>query len=155
LGQIKLVRKHLVNFYKYSSLENEAFKELLKHRSNFGLNFVSKKKELIARKEKLFTGGDLSKWEILPQKLKEYSKDELLKNRVIAYDCMLPKETDQVNESRDLFAFYNNTTFAELTRGFDEKCRAYAKNFHDFAKDQGDILNEVNHFFYFKTFRFI
>jgi hypothetical protein len=91
LSQIKLVQKHFTYFYKYATYENEGFKELLKIRNAFGIDYVKKKKEVNAKKEAMFQKGDISKWEISASKLKEYSKEELLKNKSLAFDLMLPK----------------------------------------------------------------
>lgn len=60
-------------------------------RSKTGLEYIQRKKELIAKKEKLFTQGDLNRWELSASTLKEYSKDVLLKNKALAMEVMLPR----------------------------------------------------------------
>jgi hypothetical protein len=91
LGQIKIVQKNLCFFFKYAYFENENFKEALKERSNIGLEYVRRKKELFAKKEKLFALGDITKWELSSAKLREYSREELMKNKALAMELMLPK----------------------------------------------------------------
>jgi len=144
LGQIKIVQKNLCFFFKYAYFENENFKEALKERSNIGLEYVRRKKELFAKKEKLFALGDITKWELSSAKLREYSREELMKNKALAMELMLPKETAQVAELRTQFAFYNAQCFSEITKGLQEKCKQYAGNFHEFAKLQADNLTEVH-----------
>lgn len=121
-----------------------------------GLEYLAKKKDLMTRKEKLFQAKDISKWEIPPQKLKEISKDTLLKDKKLACDLMLPKvrfvdiifilffkETAGLNEVRNTFAYYNAQCFNDLDRGLREKCKQYAKNFSDFGKAQSSIMQQV------------
>ena len=56
-----------------------------------GNEYLQKKKELMAKKEKLFQLGDISKWEMAPHSSKDYTKDVLLKNKAIAFELMLAK----------------------------------------------------------------
>lgn len=56
-----------------------------------GNEYLQKKKDLIAKKEKLFQAGDISKWEMAPNSSKDYTKDVLLKSKALAFDLMLPK----------------------------------------------------------------
>lgn len=104
LNQTENIQKNFSYFYKYAKYENESFKEVtgtlftsskylkvLENRMKSGLDYLAKKKELITRKDKLFQTRDISKWEVPSQKLKEISKDSLLKDKKLAYDVMLPK----------------------------------------------------------------
>ena len=89
--QIKLVQKNLTFFFKYAYFENNGFKDVMKNRFQAGTDYIKRKKELIAKKDRLFTMGDVSKWEIPPNKLKDLSKEDLMKNKPYAFEIMLPK----------------------------------------------------------------
>ncbi len=91
LGQIKIVQKNMVYFYKYGDYENESFKEAIQSRGRIGLEYLQRKKDLIAKKEKLFMQGDITRWELSPQVAKEHSKETLIKNKALAFEFMLPK----------------------------------------------------------------
>jgi len=56
-----------------------------------------------------------------------------------------------VRELRDIFAYQNSLTYAELDKCLHEKCKEYSSNFHDLAKSQAENLTEVKNFLYFKN----
>jgi len=144
LGQIKIVQKNMVYFYKYGDYENETFREIVQGRARTGLEYIQKKKELIAKKERLFLQQDLTRWELTPAAQKEHSRETLLKNKSLAFDVMLPRETHMVRELRDTFAYQNSLTYTELDKCLHEKCKEYSSNFHDLAKSQAENLTEVH-----------
>jgi len=145
MGQKTIIQKSLSTFYKYTYYENESFKDIIKLRTNVGGEYVKKKKELFAKKEKFFTLGDISKWEINPKSLAPFpDRAELLKNKNVAFDIMFPKETATLNEMRDYFSYYNHETFTEITRSLGAKCQSYAKNFLTFASEQAQNLSELH-----------
>lgn len=64
---------------------------MVQGRAKAGLEYIQRKKDLIAKKEKLFLQGDISRWELAPQAIKEYSRDTLVKNKALAFEVMLPR----------------------------------------------------------------
>lgn len=90
LGQVKIVQKNLCYFFKYTYYENEGFKEAVSNRSRLGLEFIKRKKELFARKEKLYLQGDMNKWE-MSAKARDFTREDLIKNKQLAFDLMLNK----------------------------------------------------------------
>jgi len=141
-NQNENIQKHFTHFYKYTQYENEAFKEVLEVRTKTGLDYLQRKKELFAKKERLFQQKDVTRWE-LSSKAKDIPKDDLLKDKQLAFDMMLSKETAALHELRTTFGYYNAMSYSELDQALREKCRQYAKNFHEFGLEQADIMNQV------------
>ena len=59
-------------------------------RTKSGLEYLQRKTELFAKKEKLFQQKDISRWEI-SSKAKDIPKEHLLQDKKLAFDVMLSK----------------------------------------------------------------
>jgi len=94
----------------------------------------------LLKKEKNFNSGDYVKWEIPMTKLHDLDKTELIKNKLLAFDLMFPKETAHVEELKETFAFYEAKSFEELKRSFESSNKSFAKNFTMFTKMQAENL---------------
>jgi hypothetical protein len=77
------------HFYKYTEYENPVWKDLLDFRMQYGLDYIAKKKDLLMKKEKLFAHKNASSWGIP----KELQTDDILHNKIAAFDAMMPKVT--------------------------------------------------------------
>jgi hypothetical protein len=79
--------------------EPEAFRELCTLRNAIHNQFIKMEKTLIDKKEKLFRGGDPSKWGsgnfscFKDEKEMHDLKDKLMTEKQLAFTYMLPKET--------------------------------------------------------------
>jgi len=142
VSQNENIQKHFTHFYKYAQYENEAFKEVLEVRTKTGLDYLQRKTDLFAKKEKLFQQKDVTKWEISP-KAKDIPKEHLFQDKKLAFDVMLYKESAALHEIRTNFGYYNAMSYSELESALREKCRQYAQNFHEFGIQQADIMNQV------------
>eukprot|EP00331_Platyophrya_macrostoma_P012674 CAMPEP_0176409234 /NCGR_PEP_ID=MMETSP0127-20121128/2388_1 /TAXON_ID=938130 /ORGANISM="Platyophrya macrostoma, Strain WH" /LENGTH=561 /DNA_ID=CAMNT_0017788597 /DNA_START=47 /DNA_END=1732 /DNA_ORIENTATION=- len=144
LGEMKIVQQGLSNFFKYSHSEFEPMREALKQRTTLATEFMKFKRALDAKKEKSFVLGEVSKWDIPSDKLKQMNQADLLKDKEYAFTLMFPKETAQEHDMRDKFAYFNFETFSEFSAGISKKCKDYLKNFQQFAKDQSENLSSVH-----------
>ena len=96
LDQTKTIHTHLVQFYKWAKYENEGYKELLKIRNNFGINYIKKKKEIYAKKEALFQKGERD------SKLsKDYNEADASRKKSLIFESLLPK----VENSKEFSSF--------------------------------------------------
>jgi len=59
-------------------------------RTKTGLEYLQRKNDLFAKKEKLFQQKDISRWE-LSAKASGIPKDQLLQDKRLAFDVMLAK----------------------------------------------------------------
>lgn len=72
----KVTLRFLPQFFNYSSLENQAYKDMFSKRQKLLEKFVSKSNETLAKKEKLFKAAKPEKWELSSEDFKR--KDDLL-----------------------------------------------------------------------------
>ena len=77
--------------------------------------------------------------------LKQLNKRELLTNKQYAFSMMLPKETKELVNMRDMFAFYNEQFYKEVVRMMSDKSKDYHKHFSKFASIQTTDVTEVLH----------
>ena len=67
------------------------FFQVVQARGKAGLEYIQKKKDLLAKKEKFFAQGDILRWELTPAVQKEYSRDQLIKSKPLAFSVMFPR----------------------------------------------------------------
>lgn len=80
--RIKVVQDQMIRPLKFAKHEWTSLKNLCELRKNIAYDYLNGWKDLEARKKKLWENGNVSKWDLEPQVLKEFSEDELLKDRI-------------------------------------------------------------------------
>ena len=63
--------------------------------------FARRVRELVAKKDKLFMAGDVNKWDMDAERASILPREELVKNKELAFSLMLPNVTS--------FFFLNDT----------------------------------------------
>ena len=69
-NQNEIMKKYIRDFYKFIKMEGNAFKELIVGWEDLKKKFENENKRLTAKKEKLWSQMDVSKWEITEDFLK-------------------------------------------------------------------------------------
>lgn len=82
-NEAKLNLKYLPQYFNYSSLENQAYKDMFNKRNKVLEKFVKKNNELLAKKEKLFKAGRADKWALSEENLQRST--DLLKDKIEAF----------------------------------------------------------------------
>ena len=77
-------------------------------------NYMKLSKSLITKKNDLFKKGDISKWEL--SSYDNSNSRELLKDKALACNKMLPKETKICINSKEVYGFYLNGLISEFER---------------------------------------
>ena len=77
-------------------------------------NYMKLSKNLISKKNDLFKKGDISKWEISSND--HTNSSELIKDKALACNKMLPKETKTCINSKEIYGFYLNRLISEFER---------------------------------------
>jgi hypothetical protein len=91
---------------------------------------------LLDKKEKLFKSKDLSKWGAFPPEnahLQEKLKDELLRNKEKAFNYMMPKETNDLDEKREELSFFTNQCWEEIRRTGTDNGKLLRDHFKEMA----------------------
>ena len=76
--------------------------------------FVKNESKLIQKKEELFKKGDVSKWGLKKEDLKD--KQYIINNKELAFTKMLYKDTLQALNYKRAFVFYGNSLINEFQR---------------------------------------
>ena len=82
--QAKTFRKEVYSLVKYESLSMISMIEEFDKLANIQKEYMEKKKVLLAKKEKLYEEGNMSKWGLTEKLANKPGKDE-------AFQIMLPK----------------------------------------------------------------
>lgn len=141
--QANNIYKNFVCFYKYSSLENEVYREMNKDRARFEAECRHQARELELKKERLFVAKDMTKWEINEDEARLIPRSQLLEDRVAAYRVMLDNETKQMRYQNNMLAYLNSNTCAEMLRGLTARTSLYRKSFQDFILKQTEHMSKL------------
>ena len=112
-------------------------------------NYIKLSKSLISKKNELFKRGDTSKWEL--SSYDNSNSKELLKDKALACNKMLPKETKACINSKETYGFYLNRLISEFERMrqinayFHKKkgvhfCQEQIIICSDYTRNLGDII---------------
>jgi hypothetical protein len=125
----KATRKNFAEHLKYYSYEAESLRELIKEREAVKYTYVTQEKALIAKKEKLWKvkDKDITKWGFDDILALEKIKDQLFKDKDLAFSYMYYKESIEVDKRREEMSFFTNQCWDELRR---------------VSEDNGEILRE-------------
>ena len=128
------IREH----FKFSKNIFKSMKELINSADNFKQIYNKAKKNLISKKEDLFKKGDTSKWELGDNK----DKINVLE-KTIALPNMLPTETNNVNNIRQMYGYYLNGVNNEFERIEKIMSNSHKENLIENAKKEITIISEL------------
>ena len=128
------IREH----FKFSKNIFKSMKELINSADNYKQIYNKAKKNLISKKEDLFKKGDTSKWELGDNK----DKINVLE-KTIALPNMLPTETNNVNNIRQMYGYYLNGVNNEFERIEKIMSNSHKENLIANAKKEITIISEL------------
>jgi hypothetical protein len=88
-----LTEVELKEYFKYIKNEFGALKDLMTKADINKSAFYKAETRLNLKKEELFKHGIIARWDMLPEDLKKYDKNELLRNKELAFSKMMAKVT--------------------------------------------------------------
>lgn len=136
----KINLKYLPQYFNYSSLENQGYRDMFEKRNKILNKFILKNNELNARKEKLFKGGRPDKWELSAEDLAR--KEELLKDKVEALKVMCPEGTKQVNDYENTYLYLTTQWYKEIKKINREDVDDLKEHLQDYASRMSELLTE-------------
>lgn len=139
--QGKLYSENFSKFFQYYAYELAAVEEAVSGcgLANEKLNQAEKK--LRDKKDALFLGKQVAKWEI--DRNCKVSIDTLLNNKDEAFKEMLPNETKETAKFRILNGYYCNLLIEEFTRLSKKDEKLIKDNCLDVARKYCDLLTDV------------
>lgn len=87
--------------------------------------------------------------------IQEKLRDELVKNKDLAFQYMMPKETSELESKREELAFFTNQSWDEVKRIGNDNSKLLRDHFKDMASLQCSYINQVFFFSYFAEPRYV
>lgn len=118
---------YLREYFKYVKNNYRSMKDFLSVGDNLKNNFYKQLKHLKSKKEDLFKKPEtIAKWEIDPND--KVDRKTLSGNKSLAMEKMLYKETNNVNNQKQLYGFYLNRIITEYERMKNVNAKRHIKN---------------------------
>ncbi|CAD8101533.1 unnamed protein product [Paramecium sonneborni] len=125
--QMKNVKENFYEFFRYHKKSQSSAYDYLQTKNKLQQKYLNQKNQLNDKKEQLYIKGDPTKWELPPDIPKTVK--ELQFNKGEAFKYMLPNETKQLSEVREMYAFMNHQLQDEINQMIDFRIKVYAKKF--------------------------
>jgi len=138
-----IVSENFEKDFRYHRKELESITELLNEWNDSRLLYAKTNKKLKEKKETLHSQKDTSKWE-LSENCK-YPLEVLMKNKKIAFQEMLPKETKDCMCCKDIYGYYSNKVPEELERIFIKDDVEIRKHLADVSKMTSEAFERVKY----------
>lgn len=104
---------HVEALFAFTACEIDGIDEILNLRNEFSIEYKEKRQVLDAKKEASFPLMDLKKWEVDQDSL-TVPKTQLFQDKATALKYMFPKDTQDVKNLRDFWAYSNALIGSEL-----------------------------------------
>ena len=113
-SQAEIVKKDIRDYFNYVNKEFVSMKNLCLQVENVKYTYYKESEKLGNKKEELFRKGDTDKWELKEEDANR--KNELIGDKQLAMDKMLPKESEQLEELKSFYGASLNSIIAEYER---------------------------------------
>ena len=110
------LRGGLTEFFRYYTEQVESIQQLAKVTEATKSTYLNKMSKLLTRKEKVFTAQDLSQMQIPTEQIREYGITQILEDKRLAFELMLPKESKELEEKMRACGYYSNRLLTETQR---------------------------------------
>ena len=136
----KFINSDIREYFKFVGNNFNILNEMTQNVDLAKNNYIKLSKSLISKKNDLFKKGDISKWE-LSQNDKNNGR-QLLKDKNLACNKMLPKETQLCINSKEIYGFYLNRLINEYERMRQINAVMHKKKISFYCKEQITICSE-------------
>ena len=106
-------------------------------------NYYKNEKKLHEKKEELFKLGQIAKYEIPNDILKNLDKTLLTQNKEYAFAHMCTKENEVVTWLKRTYSYYNHTLIEEFRRIRDLNGEKHREHFIKVSEKHTDVLTDV------------
>ena len=140
--QNELFKTYLKDFFKFMGMECSAYTELIVKRNSLKNNFVEEQKKLNAKKEKLWAGGDSTKWDIIDH-YNNIDRLRLMTDKMYAFTKMCTQETNHLANLGNTLGFYNRRNMQELKKLMKNNCSKYMEDLKEFTDNFYPTLTDA------------
>ena len=141
IKQKELVKTHMKDFFKFVKLEGIAYVELIDRRTDLKNRYTAEVARITAKKEKLFAGQDISKFELGDER--DIDKDRLLKDKPYAFEKMCKNDNLGLEKLYNQLGYANKMNMQELKRIIKEYCVRYVDNIKTFDAEFYPSINDL------------
>lgn len=139
-NQNEVINNYIRKFFKYISMENDAFQELIKEREKVKAECLIVNNKLLEKKEKLWKTMDINKWEII--NFNSIDSYKLFQDKNYAFSRMCTKDNDVAREAYNNLCFFNYMLNDQLRMLIKINCKRFIDNINEFAKEFYISLND-------------
>ena len=150
-NQMDLINNNIRYFFKYTSMENTAFNEIIENRLKKKEEYIKENNKLIIIKEDLWNKQDVNKWNIT--NYDNIDRFQLMNDKNYAFSKMCTIETEKVNNLKYKFNFanYENREQFDLIininkERFINNIKSFTKEFYITLNDSLNIWSELGSF---------
>ena len=136
------VKNHIKEFFKFCKMEGTSYSELISRRDEARDKFLSYKNKLNAKKEKLWAGKDINKWEI-EEDMGKIDKAKLTQDKEYAFSKMCTKESLLLNAYKNQLGYCNKTNIDELKNMIKINCQRFIENDSKFCSEFYPTLTDA------------
>ena len=141
IKQKELVKNHMKDFFKYVNFEGRAYTEIIDRREELKNRYNAENAKVTAKKEKLYAGGDISKFELGDQP--GIDRDRLLRDKPYAFEKMCRNDTLAVEKIYNQLGYANKMNMMELKKMIREYCVRYVENIKQFDLEFYPTINDM------------
>lgn len=102
--------------------------------------FINSDIKLKRRKEELFQSGNITKWELVNS---DVNLNELMNNRDMAYELMLPEKTNELLIAKREFAFHLTSLINSYDHYLYSSVARFDHHFKHLSAKHTDLLADV------------
>jgi hypothetical protein len=141
IKQKELVKTHMKDFYKYVKLEGIAYEELIDRRTDLKNKYTSEMARVTAKKEKLFAGQDVNKFELGDER--GIDRNRLLTDKAYAFENMCKLDNLNLEKLRNQLGYANKMNMSELKKLIKDYCGRYIDNIQAFDVEFYPSINDL------------
>ncbi len=141
IKQKELVKNHMKDFFKYINLEGKAYTELIERREELENKYNSEYQRIIAKKEKLYAAGDISKFELGDSKVVD--NERLLRDKNYAFGRMCQADHKELTKIFNQLGYANKMNIMELKKMIKEYSQSFVENIKNFDIDFYPTINDL------------
>ena len=132
-----LTYKNIREYFKFSKNVFKSMKDLIYSADSCKQAYYKSKRNLISKKEDLFRKGDMTKWDLVP------NKNINAQDKNIALPNMLMNETNSVINLKQIYGYYLNSVNNEFERIEKIFSFGHKQNLVENAKKEITIISEL------------
>ena len=144
IKQNEIAKNHFKDFFKYINLEGQAYSSLISSRDELKQKYMVELSKLNAKKEKLLSTGDTSKFELNPDD-RTIDHERLHRDKQYAMENMCFKEGNDLKILYNQLGYYNKMNIHELKKMIRKYVGKFVKNLEGFDEEFYPTINDVSY----------